>query len=93
MRVALQVGVAFVAGLVVALLLVPINRWLANSIGASSAAMMTAKDARLRTMADVIAAPRAVKCGCLEPFFTARILAARTEELRNLAIRKYLDAG
>ena len=74
-------------------MLIPVNRWLANRIAASSAAMMAAKDVRLRAVADVIAAPRAVKCGRLEPLFAARILAARQKELRNLAVRKYLDAG
>jgi len=39
----LQVGLAFLAGLTFALLLIPINRWLANRIGDASKKMMTAK--------------------------------------------------
>ncbi len=90
---ALQVGLAFIAGLAVAVMLIPVNRWLATRIAVSSAAMMAAKDARLRAVADIIAAPRNIKCGRLEALFATRILAAREEELRNLAVRKYLDAG
>lgn len=88
-----QVGTAFVAGLVVIVALVPINRWLANRIAASSGALMAAKDARLRAVSDTIANVRAVKCGRLEGVFSQRICHARAAELRALAVRKYLDAG
>lgn len=43
----MQVQLAFVAGLVVVLLLIPINRWLAQQIQVASIAMMAAKDTRL----------------------------------------------
>ena len=42
-----QVQLAFAAGLVVVLLLIPINRWLAQQIQVASIAMMAAKDTRL----------------------------------------------
>lgn len=88
-----QVGSAFVAGLVVIVALVPLNRWLANRIAASSSALMAAKDARLRAVSDTIANVRAVKCGNLEGVFSRRICHSRVAELRALAVRKYLDAG
>ena len=43
----MQVQLAFVAGLVVVLLLIPINRWLAQQIQVASIAVMAAKDTRL----------------------------------------------
>jgi ATP-binding cassette, subfamily C (CFTR/MRP), member 10 len=47
LAVSMQVQLAFVAGLVVVLLLIPINRWLAQQIQVASIAMMAAKDTRL----------------------------------------------
>lgn len=41
---------AFVAGLVVVLLMIPINRWLTQQIQTASVAMMAAKDARLGSL-------------------------------------------
>ena len=43
-----QVGVAFLAGLGFALLLIPVNRWLAQRIGSLSASLMAQKDARVK---------------------------------------------
>lgn len=42
-----QVGVSFLAGLVFAVLLIPVNRYIANKIGELSSAMMKQKDARV----------------------------------------------
>jgi ATP-binding cassette, subfamily C (CFTR/MRP), member 10 len=42
-----QLGLAFLAGLTFAILLIPLNRVLANKIGALSTAMMQQKDARV----------------------------------------------
>ncbi len=42
-----QVGVSFLAGLIFALLLIPLNRVIANKIGTLSTAMMKQKDARV----------------------------------------------
>ena len=44
----IQVGIAFLAGLGFAILLIPINRWLAIKIGALSKAMMEQKDNRIK---------------------------------------------
>ena len=43
-----QVGLAFLAGLAFALILIPINRWLAKKIGQLSTAMMEQKDNRVK---------------------------------------------
>jgi ATP-binding cassette subfamily C (CFTR/MRP) protein 10 len=43
-----QVGLAFLAGLGFALILIPINRWIANKIGDLSTEMMTQKDNRVK---------------------------------------------
>jgi hypothetical protein len=43
----LQVQLAFIAGLMVVVALIPINRWLAQQIQLASIEMMSAKDVRL----------------------------------------------
>lgn len=43
-----QVGIAFLAGLAFAILLIPINRWLAIKIGELSTRMMKQKDSRVK---------------------------------------------
>lgn len=48
--VLLKVGVAFLAGLGFAIILIPINRWLANKIGQLSKAMMEQKDGRVKVI-------------------------------------------
>ena len=57
----LQVGVAFMAGLVFAILLIPLNRYVCTKIGELSTTMMKRKDARVKVMSssDVIG-PRSV---------------------------------
>lgn len=45
-----QVGISFLAGLGFALLLVPVNRWLAEKIQKLSQEMMTQKDGRVKVI-------------------------------------------
>ena len=43
-----QVGLSFLGGVVVALLLIPVNRWLAKKIGKLTEDMMAHKDSRVK---------------------------------------------
>ena len=43
-----QVGLAFLAGVVFCILLIPVNRWLAVKIGHLSTSMMAQKDNRVK---------------------------------------------
>ena len=49
-----QVGLAFLAGLGFAILLIPINKWLASKIGQLSTEMMNQKDARVKVSEQVV---------------------------------------
>ncbi|XP_069116797.1 ATP-binding cassette sub-family C member 10-like [Argopecten irradians] len=88
----LQVGLAFLAGLGFALLLIPINRWLANKIGQLSKDMMEQKDARVKMMNEVLFGMRIVKFYTWENHFRSEIQRLRNAELKSLKGRKYLDA-
>ncbi|CAH1791548.1 unnamed protein product [Owenia fusiformis] len=87
-----QVGLAFLAGLGFALLLIPINRWLANKIGELSNEMMTQKDSRVKVMNEILYGIRVIKFYAWEQHFTQKIDNLRAAELKSLKGRKYLDA-
>ena len=87
-----QVGVSFLAGVIITVLLVPVNKAIASRIGSLSTKMMAAKDARVSVMSELLAGIRVIKCFTWEDVFSSRVDEARTRELRHLAGRKYLDA-
>ncbi|XP_055982306.1 ATP-binding cassette sub-family C member 10 [Sorex fumeus] len=88
-----QVGVAFVGGLVLAVLLVPVNKAIATRIMASNEGMLLHKDARVKLMAEVLAGIRVIKFFGWEQALGSRVEACRARELGRLRVIKYLDAA
>ncbi|XP_004473154.1 ATP-binding cassette sub-family C member 10 isoform X1 [Dasypus novemcinctus] len=88
-----QVGVAFVGGLVLALLLVPVNKVIATRIMASNQEMLQYKDARVKLMTELLNGIRVIKFCGWEQVLGARIEACRSRELGRLRVIKYLDAA
>ena len=82
-----QVGVSFLAGVIITVLLVPVNKAIASRIGSLSTKMMAAKDARVSVMSELLAGIRVIKCFTWEDVFSRRVDEARTRELRHLAGR------
>lgn len=87
-----QVGPAFLAGVAVLAVMVPVNLAIARRIGALSERMMRCKDARVDATAAVLRHARAVRFAGLTPVAAARVQEARKLEVSVLASRKYLDA-
>ncbi|XP_066282147.1 ATP-binding cassette sub-family C member 10-like [Branchiostoma lanceolatum] len=87
-----QVGISFLAGLAFALLLIPINRWLAIKIGKLSNDMMLQKDARVKLMNEILYGIRVIKFYAWESTFQEKVRRLRQLELKSLRGRKYLDA-
>ncbi|CAH1956339.1 unnamed protein product [Acanthoscelides obtectus] len=87
-----QVGLAFLAGLVFSILLIPINKMIANKIGQLSTKLMEQKDARVKIITEVLRGIRAVKLYVWEQHFIRLITKLRDQELKYLKGRKYLDA-
>ncbi|RUS92073.1 hypothetical protein EGW08_000097 [Elysia chlorotica] len=87
-----QVGLAFLAGLAFAILLVPVNKVITVKIGELSKEMMEHKDERVKLMNELLYGIRVVKLYSWEQHFMNCIKAARINELRCLKGRKYLDA-
>ncbi|XP_062428024.1 ATP-binding cassette sub-family C member 10 isoform X2 [Rhea pennata] len=87
-----QVGVAFLGGLALALLLVPINKVIANRIMKSNKEMLKHKDTRVKLMTEFLCGIRVIKFYAWEQHFGTRINACRAKELQKLRAIKYLDA-
>ncbi|KAH9492912.1 Multidrug resistance-associated protein 7 [Bulinus truncatus] len=87
-----QVGLAFLAGVGFALILIPINRSIAIKIGELSTEMMAHKDERVKFTNELLHGIKVVKLYSWESNFTSDINEIRTKELKCLKGRKYLDA-
>ncbi|XP_053672965.1 ATP-binding cassette sub-family C member 10 [Anopheles nili] len=87
-----QLGIAFIAGVLFAILLIPINRKIAQKIGHLSQGLMTAKDARVMITMETLSGAKDIKLNAWEDVFITKIKKNRDEELSYLAKRKYLDA-
>ncbi|XP_014111470.1 PREDICTED: multidrug resistance-associated protein 7 isoform X2 [Pseudopodoces humilis] len=87
-----QVGVAFLAGVALALLLVPINKMIANRIMLNNKRMLKHKDTRVKLMTEFLCGIRVIKFYAWEKHFSSRINACRAKELQKLRAVSYLDA-
>ncbi|XP_064301990.1 ATP-binding cassette sub-family C member 10 isoform X5 [Phalacrocorax carbo] len=87
-----QVGIAFLGGLALALLLVPINKVIANRIMMNNKEMLKHKDTRVKLMTEFLCGIRVIKFYAWERHFSTRINACRAKELQKLRAVKYLDA-
>ncbi|EMP24463.1 Multidrug resistance-associated protein 7 [Chelonia mydas] len=87
-----QVGVAFLGGLALALLLVPVNKVIANRIMENNKEMLKHKDTRVKLMTEFLCGMRVIKFYTWEQHFSARINVCRAKELQKLRAIKYLDA-
>uniref|UniRef100_UPI0037E7DE69 ATP-binding cassette sub-family C member 10 isoform X2 n=2 Tax=Semicossyphus pulcher TaxID=241346 RepID=UPI0037E7DE69 len=88
----LQVGVAFLGGLCVALLLVPFNKFLASRILSNNKDMLRHKDSRVKLMTEILFGIRVIKFYNWEPHFTQKVADCRKQELSHLKAIRYLDA-
>jgi len=87
-----QVGISFLAGVIITVLLIPVNKCIANKIGDLSTKMMEAKDGRVSIMSELLSGIRVIKYFNWEKFFAAKVNDKRTQELKYLKGRKYADA-
>ncbi|NXC08258.1 MRP7 protein, partial [Orthonyx spaldingii] len=87
-----QVGIAFLGGVALALLLVPINKIIANHIMMNSEEMLKHKDTRVKLMTEFLCGIRVIKFYAWEKHFSTRINACRAKELQKSRAVSYLDA-
>ena len=79
-------------GVGITIFMIPLNKFIADKIGSLSTKMMSAKDERVQSMAEMLTGIRVVKFMSWEPYFAEKVHQARTKELKYLKGRKYLDA-
>ncbi|NXA64135.1 MRP7 protein, partial [Mohoua ochrocephala] len=87
-----QVGIAFLGGVALALLLVPVNKIVANRIMMNSREMLKHKDTRVKLMTEFLCGIRVIKFYSWEKHFSTRINACRAKELQKSRAISYLDA-
>ena len=87
-----QLGSAFIAGVLFAVGLIPINKYIAEKIGKLSAGLMQAKDRRVAQTSEAMVGAKQIKLQAWEDVFINRIEDLRVKEVDFLAKRKYLDA-
>ncbi|XP_046989951.1 ATP-binding cassette sub-family C member 10 isoform X2 [Schistocerca americana] len=88
----IQLGLSFLAGVAVTVLLIPVNKLLANKIGVLSSRLMASKDKRVQLLAEALAGIRTLKVLVWEDYFLSLINKVRSEEVKYLRGRKFLDA-
>ncbi|XP_068088676.1 ATP-binding cassette sub-family C member 10-like isoform X2 [Hyperolius riggenbachi] len=87
-----QVGIAFLGGLGLALLLVPLNKVIATRIMNNNKEMLLHKDARVKMVTELLSGMRVVKFYTWEEHFLHHLNSLRMKELRSLRAIKLLDA-
>ncbi|TYH16570.1 hypothetical protein ES288_A05G126600v1 [Gossypium darwinii] len=87
-----QVKLAFMAGLAITILLIPVNKWISELIASATEKMMKLKDERIRRTGELLAHIRTLKMYSWEILFSSWLMDTRSLELKHLATRKYLDA-
>ncbi|KAH9715824.1 multidrug resistance-associated protein 11 [Citrus sinensis] len=87
-----QVKFAFVSGLAITILLIPVNKWIANLIANATEKMMKQKDERIRRTGEILTHVRTLKMYGWEQIFSSWLMETRSSEVKHLSTRKYLDA-
>ncbi|KAJ9559656.1 hypothetical protein OSB04_004816 [Centaurea solstitialis] len=87
-----QVQYAFVAGITITILLIPVNKWIAELIASATKNMMEQKDERVRRTGELLTYIRTLKMYRWEILFSSWLVKTRSLEVKYLSTRKYLDA-
>ncbi|XP_022853952.1 ABC transporter C family member 13 isoform X4 [Olea europaea var. sylvestris] len=87
-----QVKFAFLSGVAIIILLIPVNKWIANRIANATKNMMEQKDERIGKTAELLTYIRTLKMYGWELLFAKWLMKTRSSEVAYLSTRKYLDA-
>ncbi|KAJ4718638.1 ABC transporter family protein [Melia azedarach] len=87
-----QVQFAFVSGLAITILLIPVNKWISTLIATATEKMMKQKDERIRRTGEILTHIRTLKMYGWEHIFSSWLMETRSLEVKHLSTRKYLDA-
>ncbi|XP_050286789.1 ABC transporter C family member 13 isoform X1 [Quercus robur] len=87
-----QVKFAFVSGIAITILLIPVNKWISKLILSATEKMMKQKDERIRRTDELLTYIRTLKMYGWELLFSSWLMETRSSEVTHLSTRKYLDA-
>ena len=87
-----QVQTAFLAGVFMIVVLIPINSVIAKRIGIATVDLVKSRDRRIQVITEALKNTRAIKMCGLEDAVIHKSTEQRDSELAALARRKYLDA-
>ncbi|KAI0215965.1 Multidrug resistance-associated protein 1 [Lamellibrachia satsuma] len=90
---ALQLGPSVLAGLLVMLLMIPVNAVIAQKTRKLQVKQMKRKDGRIKLMSELLNGIKAVKLYAWEEPFRDRILEKRKNELQVLQTAAFMQAG
>ena len=88
-----QIGYVFAVGLGFSIFMIGVNQCIGNYINKINKKFMTAKDARIRLITDIVYSMKQIKMQAWEAVFSNRIGDLRKKELKELRAIKYLDAA
>lgn len=80
-----QVGLAFVSGVVFCIILIPVNKLIANKIGTLSTKLMREKDTRVKMVTEVLRGIKAIKLYVWEQHFV-RIITSMSEIITEYSL-------
>ncbi|OAY65185.1 ABC transporter C family member 13 [Ananas comosus] len=81
-----QVSFAFVSGLALTILLIPVNKWISGLIASATEKMMKQKDERIRSAGELLAFIRTLKMYSWEDLFMKRLMERREMEVKHLSV-------
>lgn len=88
----LNIKVAFLAGMFIIIIMIPLNSMIAKRIGSATDSLMKAKDSRIKIVTEALGNVVSMKMTGLEGAVLGASGAFRKNEVHHLAMRKYLDA-
>uniref|UniRef100_A0A9I9E0F0 ABC-type xenobiotic transporter n=1 Tax=Cucumis melo TaxID=3656 RepID=A0A9I9E0F0_CUCME len=87
-----QVKFAFLSGIAITILLIPVNKWISELIARATEEMMKQKDERIRRTGEILTHIYTLKTHGWEVLFCDWLKKTRSQEVSYLSTRKYLDA-
>ena len=88
----LQIGYSFIAGLIFAILLLGINKFISYKIALITNKLLAFKDHRIKLTTKLITGYKTIKMNNWQDIYNKQIDAARKKEMRMLKQKKMLDA-
>ncbi|XP_057460907.1 ABC transporter C family member 13-like isoform X4 [Actinidia eriantha] len=87
-----KVKYAFLSGITITILLIPVNKWIFKLIASATNKMIEQKNERIRRTGEILMNICTLKMYAWELLFSSWLMETRSTEVKHLSTRKYLDA-